>query len=70
MALERDAVLVAESLSGCSDLSKLAVQGSTVGFDMTVSGWRHHVLVHMMDPGTAAQAISKRRSVALRPLAC
>ena len=53
MALERDSLRIAESLSGCSDLSKLALQGSTVSFDMNVSGWSRHVSVHMMDPGTA-----------------
>ena len=54
MALQADAEGLSESLSACTDLSGLAVQGSTVGFDMSVSGRRLHVSVHMMDAGTEA----------------
>ena len=55
MALQADAAGLAESLAGCADLSGLAVQGSTVGFDMSVSGRRLRVSVHMMDPGTRVE---------------
>ena len=52
MALQNDAAGLAESLTECTDLSGLTVQGSTVEFDMSVSGRRLRVSVHMMDAGT------------------
>ncbi len=55
MALQTDAAGLAESLAGCADLSGLAVQGSMAGFDMSVSGRRLRVSVHMMDPGTGVK---------------
>ncbi len=62
MALQTDAAGLAESLAGCAELSGLALQGSTAGFDMSVSGRHLRVSVHMMDPGTSAKVTYWTRS--------